>query len=445
MIFLKLKHSFFHIHKLRLATNVSLFFTLVFAQNIYADITSLCAATDPCSYSGEITTGVPGNLSVTWQGSILNLSASNAPTEPVNSNGGTFYVIQNNQEIPVGNTFTLLSQNVTYVVGSQLPNLFSFTENLSVPANVSLAAANLGATQLVYRRQFTSPFSNSNASIVFPLKPMPPNLGGVTTPPTTPPTNGNNNILTSALDIQRIALRFDDDSISRILRRDDKLRAFAEFTYSNGGMLAGVWEVATPARTQGEPIYFPLENVRLYLNPARNKLLESPALPTDSTGLYLLRFRALEPQLSQDTLQLQYFVTEQSQAMRKKIQPLRSSRPTDGAWLKPLTTFRWSSVLNARAYRVEIFQSAAKPASYAEQYSRLDSELGVNPNNISLLDNSMSAVTGLLIPGNQTEAIFSLVSFSHLDKSSHYVWRVIAIDAFGEIIAESSLKNIYTQ
>ncbi|MGI1679708.1 MAG: hypothetical protein K6L75_13290 [Cellvibrionaceae bacterium] len=424
-------------------------FILIFIfspQNVYSDITSLCGATDPCTYSGEITTGVSGNLSVTWQGSVLNLSSSNAPTEPVNSNGGTFYVIQNNQEIPVGNTFTLLSQNVTYVVGNQLPNLFSFSENLSVPANVSLAAANLGATQLIYRRQFTSPFSNSNASIVFPLKPMPPNLGGGTTPPPiTPPNNGNNNIVTSALEIQRIALRFDDDSISRILRRDDKLRAFAEFTYSNGGMLAGIWEVATPASTQGEPIYFPLENVRLYLNPARNKLLESPALPTDSTGLYLLRFRALEPQLTQDILQLQYFVTEQSQAMRKKVQPLRSSRPTDGAWLKPQTTFRWTPVLNARAYRVEIFKSAAKPASYAEQYSRLDSASGSNTNNVSLLDKSTSAVTGVLIPGNQSEANFSLVSFTHLDKGSHYVWRVIAIDASGEIIAESAFKNIYTQ
>lgn len=406
-----------------------------------ADIISMCLTPQTCTAAGAATTGVNGTVGLTWSGLVENLSQSPSTSELVASNGGFFYVPGGPTQITVlGTINTPISQSVNYTPASG-PAAFTISESITVPASVSAAAANLGNTSVRFRRDFQSPFSTVSADIQITLLPAPPGTPGT---PVTPPTTGGNNpqgFLSSNLDLQSVVLRFDDDSISRIVQRDEKLRAEVELTYANGGMLVGQWEVATPASTQGEPVFLPVENVRLYLNPSRNKLLISPELPSDQIGLYLLRFRILQPQQvnNTDTIQVQYFVREQMAAMQKNVRDIRVLAPNKNAWLAPTTQFRWQAIPGARAYRVEIFTSDAPPATWAERYAN------ARRSQSSTIVDEQRAVTGVLVPGTQTEANISPVSFGYLNKRNEYLWRVIAIDNNGFVIGETAPRSIFTR
>lgn len=413
-------------------------FLVLTSLSANADIINMCQPQQSCAANAGVVTGVDTQIGLNWAGVIDNVSQSTFPTELVSSTGGYFYVLGGpNQTTILGTLTSPISQAITYSA-SAAP--FNIVETITVPGSISAAAANLGSTTVFLHRDFLSPFSNVGADLQINLLPAPPSTPTITNPP--PPT-GNNplGLLSSNLELQNVALRFDDDSISKIVQRNQPIQAEAELTYANGGMLVGQWEIATPASTQGEPVFLPLENIRIYLNPSRNKLLTSPTLPSDQAGLYLLRFQIQQPQLQNvSAIQIQYFVREKVAAFEKEIRPMRVVAPNANAWLAPTTEFSWQGIPGAGAYRVEIFASESPPATWAERVATAR-----RSQSMEVLQDDGQAITGVLVPGSQTKAVISAVSFSYLNRRNEYLWRVIAIDSNGFVIGETAPRSIFTQ
>lgn len=122
--------------------------------NSQANINSLCNAATPCTVSGNVVAGQQGNVSIHWQGSVSASATPTgaAPSVSVSSSAGAFYA--GNQMLGIRNTS--LQKTVTISSTTQQSH-FAITENLPVSAAISTAAADAGASAILYRRQFSVP------------------------------------------------------------------------------------------------------------------------------------------------------------------------------------------------------------------------------------------------------------------------------------------------
>lgn len=391
---------------------------LCFASPLWASISSMCTL-QPCTVSGSVSSGLGGTLTITWRGVLLHEGF--AVAELVQSNSGIFEVDTGVSTIQIGTSQTLVGRNVLYnLSGSQ--TAFSLVETLPVPATVSQQATNLGQTQVYYTRTFTAPtgatFTRTISFIIGPGLPTTP----VTPPPPAPPPGPSNSTglpADSALILDNIQLVFDDDSSLRVVKTDTAFNAQLRLYYSNSGLFSGVWELATPASTMGEPFFQPIENVNLALPPQREREISSPPLPTDENGLYILRFRVLRgAQVNPGNLLLHYFVNRNGELSGLRKLSMQIREPFAGTTLGIDTRFSWLEVPQAVAYRLEIYR--AEDGDVQER----------------------KPISGSLVPATQTELLFSAISARHLVPNQYYQWRIIALDAEGRVIGESPLKDI---
>ncbi len=175
-------------------------------------------------------------------------------------------------------------------------------ETLPVSAAVSLAALDLGVADLRIVREFV---------LVDSAPPGPANAGpanavtarAVTARPMTVrrvvARPAVRLLLTGSippeLSVLRLALRFEDGEVFRLVPRGSSLGALAEITTAGSGPLRATWELADPASTSGAPVFRPLQLVARYLPAGGPTVIESPDLPTERQGLHLLRLRLLSP------------------------------------------------------------------------------------------------------------------------------------------------------
>lgn len=124
----------------------------------------------------------------------------------------------------------------------------------------------------------------------------------------------------SLLKIDRMALTFDDLSTMRVLPRGDRLGARVDLQFTGSGLLRGIWELATPASTLGEPVYTNLGLVHQTLVGNRSVRLQSPELPTDREGAYLLRFRVTAPEIPFEPVTIRYLVTKPDLSARPPVE-----------------------------------------------------------------------------------------------------------------------------
>ncbi|MDX5299774.1 MAG: hypothetical protein LPK85_12600, partial [Gammaproteobacteria bacterium] len=198
----------------------------------------------------------------------------------------------------------------------------------------------------------------------------------------------------------------------------------ATLIYLQSGMLEAVWEIASPASTQGTPVFTALQSVRQYLGAGREVVLQSPPLPTTTPGAYRVRLRILNPSQTFETGVLSYAVSPQTEPADRPVLSLQAMTPEADARLTEQTRFTWQPTPGARAYQLELYR--------ADNAGTLPDTPAIKP------------VTGLLVPALQTEAILSRLSLEHLSGEGTYVWRVLAIDADGLIIGASSLRTLHT-
>ena len=216
------------------------------------------------------------------------------------------------------------------------------------------------------------------------------------------------------LALSRVALHFDDRTLVRVLRQGESAVAIAEITYSGNGVFSGLWEVAAPPSTQGEPVFVPLGGASTNLTAGGITEVTSPALPSAIAGTYYVRFRVRSPVVSFQGLVLRYAV-EQGPA----IPPIVVTSPEAHASFKPDTRFSWQPAPGAVAYRLEFYAADASP----------DYE---------------PPLSGEWLPAERRDSVLSALAQTHLAAGRGYRWRIVAFDGDGQVVGRSSLYEIRT-
>lgn len=407
------------------------------APAVKAGINAMCNASFPCTASAQVPVGLTRTINVTWRG---ELEGSPTPSSTVRSNGGVFRIAARNQTITLGTTQSTVQQTVSTSSGQ---DPFQIVESLQVPASVTERAHQEGVTFITYHRDFIEPptgaVDRTNGNVAIFLSPPVPGQGAA---PPEPPGNGPGNGGQGAgreatrLEINRLALRFDDDETARVVPHNGEVRATAYLLYSNAGLFDAVWEIATPATTRGEPVFRPLHYTRRYLGVGREAVLQSPELPSDTLGLYLLRLRINQPQTGFEAPVIRYMVRPDGAAPAFRPAPVRLGIPAEGAALGRETVFRWSAIAGASAYQLELYERPLDDAALV--VPRTTEQRGSR----GTADEREAPSTGIVVPGGRTELQLSAMTREHLQPGRFYHWRIIAVNDEGRIIGVSPLREI---
>ena len=290
------------------------------------------------------------------------------------------------QVVPLPLTVRLTGVATSAVQGS-VPEIFRLA-----PAAVA-AAQKVGVNTLVLARTFSAgPPYVVTATVTI-------SIGGSGSGPLT---------------LSRVALHFDDRTLVRVLRQGEAAVAIAEITYSGSGVFSGLWEVAAPPSTLGEPVFVPLGGASTNLTAGGLTEVTSPALPSAIAGTYYVRFRVRSPIVSFQSLLLRYAV-EQGPA----IPPIVVTSPEAHASFKPDTRFSWQPAAGATAYRLEFYAADASP----------DYE---------------PPLSGEWLPAERRDSMLSALAQTHLTAGRGYRWRIVAFDGDGQVVGRSSLYEIRT-
>lgn len=317
----------------------------------------------------------------------------------------------------------------------QLPPLerLPFSETLMLPSSTVQALVQNGTRRLLVVREVDRGGVNGSfnrpATCVASLE-LASNLGG-------------------PLAIRRIQLRFEPGSALRIVARDQPLQAWADLEYVGSGELVAQWEVAEPGSTSGAPVFRPLARLRRQIEGGGRVSLRSPDLPTDRTGVFLVRLMSIDPDPAFDEPVLRYYVAADADSILEPV-GIIVREPANQALLDDDTIFRWSPIPGARAYRLELHPaSSLRPdthlrfdpenPSFAElggpggQTSAYETQgpRAAGPS-LELARDVSEPIAGALIDGGQSEAKLSAWARSRLEPGKSYVWVVRAL-ASGEV------------
>ncbi|VAX09730.1 hypothetical protein MNBD_GAMMA26-1182 [hydrothermal vent metagenome] len=381
------------------------------AQWAYANVTTVSTSSSPQQAALGRTSTVVVNWSV--QGSITVY----APVNPATIKSGPLQFTAPDLTVLGSQAKTLTKPNIT---GSY--NV-TFTETVTIPSSVIYSAYKRGDTALLIQRRF---WDTSDP--------------GYTVPVTAAATVTITSSAAAGFNISRQELAFDNGSYTRRILRDEPIHAVAQFKYSGSGLLRGVWELATPSTTYGEPVYRRLKNVRKFFGAGGTETLRSPPLESNQQGRYLIRFRVEEPATGFDDLVLEYFV---GQEMAHIIAPpitLELIAPNHGTFLHPKTTFHWRKIANAKAYRLDLYKKNASLEFPVEGAKVGENKSAKNPNTLV-----GAPATGKLVPATTTQLLLSAISRERLQPGYRYWWRIIAIGTDGSVISQSPVREIRFQ
>ena len=315
---------------------------------------------------------------------------------------------------------TLLGTVNTTVSGSGVntgtPSTVHMTESLTVPAAVVLKAHQLGATYIMYQRQFDD--GSGPASIAATLY-----IGGSSM---------------AQFAITREALSFDDGSAVRVVQAGDELSASARISFIGSGSMRAAWEIAGPSSTPGTPQFRQLTPVTRGLLGHGPAVLKSPTLPTDTPGYYVMRLRITDPPPGFDTPQLSYYVGDRHSA-RAGYTPMTVTGPDDGAVFNDDTRFSWRPVNGAKAYKVELF---ASPGTDPFHLPDLDAKGTAGKPALVRKALSSPPAAGMIVAASQTEIALSSLTRAKLRPRSTYFWRVQAIGADGMVIGSAQAREL---
>ncbi len=389
----------------------------------------LCSSMQPCSVARPVVIGTDTTLSVVWRGRAFIGGVAD-----ISSEVGYFTLGDLASREPLGLVRRPITERIAATVEGQATP-FSFSETLTVPADISERAAAQGARELSYVRQFDvngiPVTSVQTLRLTDPAAPLPNTARSL-------PENAE--VTASGLILRRLALRFDDGASVASVARDEPLRAEAIINYDRAGLLDAVWEVATPSTTRGQPVFRRLDNVREYLGAGQQSSLRSPSLPTDQPGLYLLRLRLVQPTLEQnDTgdrngILLRYQVSSRSTQEAEWVPHLNGAL-AEATTLGADTEFAWPAVAAAHAYQLEFYAQPPEPDATEERPGpdRVPSRFTREP------------TTGMVLKGNTRSTRLSSAVLHQLEAGQTYTWRVVAVDASGHVLAASPLQTLRTE
>jgi hypothetical protein len=219
------------------------------------------------------------------------------------------------------------------------------------------------------------------------------------------------------LRVQRVDLDFSTGARIAVVERNAKLGARVAIAYSGSGTLRARWEIAEPAG-QGQLMFRPLSLVREPLAGGQVANLTLPALPTQTSGSYGLRF-CVEQDATPGAQCADITTTVQAiyQVLPGEAASIIRGVSPDRQDLGAAEPFRWPAVDGTTTYQLQIFAPAIA------------------------MDDDPQFVTGLLLPGNVAAAPLSDLTRRKLVAGQRYLWRVTAHDIDGRLIARSELAS----
>ncbi len=374
--------------------NFILVFMVIFSPFSQAQIGSVTASSSPSRFA--ITSS--GQSIVRW--SIVE-NVANPGLIGVSSSNGVFLAPDNSVLGTVNKT--LQATKMVAVMGA---TTFAFTESVFIPQSIIRSAQKKGFSRFTYTRQFTDSPDNSNqtSSVNFTI------------------TGGG---AANELSIRQVEMEFDDTRISEVIGINSILQAHAILSYNGTGLLDYSWEVASPPSTQGQVIFVTLTSRRQYLLAGQRVILQSPNLPTSSTGEYLVRLRINQPAQNFNLPVLRYAVNNNSGSplLGTSISTLNVIQPVTDILLTPDTLFSWEPVPSAVAYQLDIYTQPVRDAMPVKNKSQLP-------------------ITGVLVPATTTQLKINGLPRAHLMAGRSYYWRVIALTESGNLAARSEFRQI---
>ncbi len=271
-------------------------------------------------------------------------------------------------------------------------------ERVVIGQALTIAARRQGASGLCYQRTFAGAQSQTQVTETLIVE--------ITGP------------AAADLAVTDVRLRFEDGGTSRILERGEPLVAVAEIAHVGRGRLRAVLELAGPATTVGRPRFRRIALLHRQLAAPGRIVWRIPELPTRISGLYLVRLRFLEPELQAEELILRYYVLRQAPAPAPAALALRE--PEDGAVLREGLRFAWAPAERAVAYRLEFYADSGRGG----------------------LEEEGRPLTGLLVMAGASEATLTALVRDRLTPPGPYLWRVVAFDAEGAVVAASPFRRL---
>ena len=396
-------------HILKLISLVGLL--LCGMQWAYANVSSVSVSSSP----KQAALGRTSTVVVHW--SVQGTVFGNAPVDPAAIKSSPLQFTAPDLTVLGTQAKTLSKPKVTG------PYNVSFTEAVTIPSSIIYTAYKRGDPTLLITRKF---WDTSDP--------------GYTVFTTATATVALTSSAAAGFNISRQELIFDNGSYTRRILRGEPLHAVAQFKYSGSGLLRGVWELATPSTTYGEPVYRRLKNVRKFFGAGGTETLRSPLLESNQQGRYLIRFRVEEPATGFDDLVLEYFVGQEMAHIAAPPITLELTGPNHGVSLHPKTTFHWREVANAKAYRLDLYKKSTSLEFPVEGTEAGGYESAKNPNTLA-----GAPVTGKLVPATTTRLSLSTISRERLQPGYRYWWRIIAIGEDGSVISQSPVREIRSQ
>ncbi|GMQ92110.1 MAG: hypothetical protein BMS9Abin11_1429 [Gammaproteobacteria bacterium] len=329
----------------------------------------------------------------------------------ISSNSGQFCV----GTVFVCTTLRTVSKRLSKTYTSTgTPTTFSIAESILVPQAVIDQAKKLGFSTVLYRRSWTPGGTFPNGAITLNI------TGSAAT----------------GFSINRQSMRFDDNSIVKLLNEKESLKAKADVAYNGTGQLQGNWEVAGPGSTSGKAIFRNLLTVRKYLGSGDKRTLVSPPLPSDRVGSYMVRLRITFPAPGFETPVIRYYVgTPGTQILPP--QTMRLGNPADRSWLSKDTHFNWQGIKGAKHYRLEIYN---KPPSIDAESTT--SNAGDDQTTKKPIRLQGSPVAGMILPADALQTELPDSARTRLKSGSWYYWRVIAVDKAGKLVGISPIREM---
>lgn len=299
---------------------------------------------------------------------------------------------------------------LTILAGSITPAAATYSETFQISGAQVQSWLDAGLMAVVIRRHFTEVGARFGTGV----------NADVTLRLTTSGLRATREL--NLFEIQRMRLSFSNQTNLIVVEPGEELLANLDVNYSGSGVLEGAWQIAEPGSTEGLVMYRTLRLVKQTLSAAQQVSIQSPVLPTQRPGKYLLRFCLIDRKETQaggndfncpDTDRLveaayQVLAKPRFSMVEIEVAPLRGN-------LDQKTELSWTPVEGAVVYQLQVFQKLGQQAPVF--------------------------ISGMLLPQTPNKTTFSKLVNEKLAEGKTYQWRINALNPHGQIIGQSPLTN----
>ncbi len=293
---------------------------------------------------------------------------------------------------------------------------FVMKESITIPTRVSDAWFDAGLKSVILRRNFSDPAGGGAVSARVTLRLTDSSLSSL------------RDSAPGELSIHNLRLEYPNGNDVIVVDTGEALRARLTLGFTGTGLLEGRWQLAEPNSNGEAPVFRTLALVRKNIHTNQRFELNSPELPTDNPGRFLLQFCVTNTGASnvsafcQEDLSARsaYQVQGDRRLAVKRIQGISPSNKE----VNESTPFTWQALPNTSMYQLQIFS-----------LSVVDDTLPSSKEDGKLLEPRF--LVGMMLPKEQTLTRLSDLVRDKLKDGQRYLWRLSAIDISGRLIGVS--------